>query len=114
VINLYAELFKADPHLAATILQPIFQNIWKDITIPNEWNHGVIVTIPNKGNLNDCNNWRGITLLSIPSKIMAKIIIRISTAVDTKMCQEQAGFRPGKGCVDQMFTLRNIKEQYLS
>jgi hypothetical protein len=43
---------------------------------------------------------------------MAKIIIRrISTAVDTKLRLEQAGFRPGKGCVDQIFTLRNIIEQ---
>jgi hypothetical protein len=44
--------------------------------------------------MNNCNDWRSITLLSIPSKIMAKIIIRISTAVNTKLRQEQAGFRP--------------------
>jgi hypothetical protein len=111
--NLNAEPFNADPHLTATILQSIFQDIWKDITVPDEWNHGVIVKIPNKGNLNECNNWRGITLLYILSKIMATIIIRrISTAVGTKLRQEQAGFKPGKGCVDQIFTLRNIIKQY--
>jgi hypothetical protein len=93
--------------------QPLFQDKWEDITLPDEWNHLVIVKIPKKGNLNDCNNWRGITLHSIPSKIMAKIIIirRISTAVDTKLRQEQAGFRPAKGCVHQIFTLRNTIEQ---
>ena len=43
---------------------------------------------------------------------MAKIVIRrISTDLDTKLRQEQVGFRPGKGCIDQIFTLRNIIEQ---
>ena len=32
--------------------------------------------IPKKGALRDCNNWRGITLLSVPSKILAKRIVR--------------------------------------
>lgn len=68
---------------------------------------------PKKGNLNECNNWRGITLLSIPSKIMAKIIIRrISIAVDIKLRKEQAGFRPRLGCIDQIFTLKNIIQQF--
>ncbi|CAF1405586.1 unnamed protein product [Adineta ricciae] len=34
-----------------------------------EWKQGIIVKIPKKGNIADCNNWRGITLLSIPGKI---------------------------------------------
>lgn len=43
---------------------------------------------------------------------MAKIIIRrISKAVDVKLRKEQAGFRPGRGCIDQIITLRNIIEQ---
>ena len=68
--------------------------------------------IPKKGALSNCNNWRGITLLSIPSKILAKIVItRISEAVDQQLREEQAGFRKGKGCTDQIFTLRNIIEQ---
>ena len=60
----------------------------------------------------DCNNWRGITLLSVPSKILAKIIInRTSDAVDSDMRKEQAVFRKEPGCTDQIFTLRNISGQ---
>ena len=71
-----------------------------------------IIKIHKKGPLSDCNNWRGVTLLSTPSKILAKIIIQqISSAVDQQLRQEQAGFRRGRGCADQLFTLRNIIEQ---
>ncbi|RXN12130.1 endonuclease-reverse transcriptase [Labeo rohita] len=110
--NLNAELFKADPDLAATILQPLFRTIWERKQVPHDWNKGIIVKIPKKGALSDCNNWRGITLLSVPSKILAKVIIqRISDAVDKSLRNEQAGFRRGRGCIDQIFALRNIIEQ---
>ncbi|RUS68624.1 hypothetical protein EGW08_023614 [Elysia chlorotica] len=77
-----------------------------------DWTEGTIVKIPKKGAHSDCNNWRAINLLSIPSKILSKIIIqRISEAVDQQLRNEQAGFRKGRGCCDQIFTLRNIIEQ---
>ena len=110
--NLDAELFKADPELSADILQPLFTTIWEEEVIPEDWTKGIIIKIPKKGALNDCNNWRGITLLSVPSKILAKIIIkRISKAIEEKLREEQAGFRRERGCTDQIFALRNIIEQ---
>lgn len=110
--NLNAELFKAEPEAAASILQPLFATIWMTGQIPSDWTKGVIIKIPKKGALNDCNNWRGITLLSVPSKILAKIVVhRISDAVDKSLRMEQAGFRKNRGCSDQIFTLRNIIEQ---
>ena len=110
--SLNAELFQADPELAAQVLQPLFTAIWDEKQLPEDWTEGVIVKIPKKGALGNCNNWRGITLLSVPSKILAKIIIkRIEEAVDQQLRKEQAGFRPGRGCTDQIFTLRNIIEQ---
>ena len=80
--------------------------VWEDKRIPHDWNEATIIRIPKKGALNDCNNWRGVTLLSIPSKIIAKIIInRLSSVVDSRLSEEQAGFRKGKGCIDQIFAL---------
>ena len=68
--------------------------------LPEDWTEGVIVKIPKKGALSYCNNWRGISQLSVPSKILAKIII-----------QRASGFLKGKGCIEQINTLRNIIEQ---
>lgn len=67
--NLNVELFKADTEVAANILLPLYTNIWMEGKIPSDWTKGVIVKVPKKGAISDCNNWRGITLLSVPSKI---------------------------------------------
>ena len=51
--------------------------------MPADWIKRVIIRIPKKGALSDCNNWHSIALLSVPSKILAKIIIRrISDAIE--------------------------------
>lgn len=43
---------------------------------------GQCIIDPEKGALNSSNTWRGITLLSVPGKISAKIIVqRLSDAV---------------------------------
>ena len=110
--QLSAELFKTDPALAADILLPLFHQIWHDEEIPKTWSEGNIIKLPKKGDLTNCNNWRGITLLSIPSKIFCKILInRIRETVDTQLRSEQAGFRKGRSCSDHIFVLRNIIEQ---
>jgi hypothetical protein len=83
---LNAELFKEDPALAAEILQPLFTSIWEGKIIPDDWTKAIIIKLAKRGTLSDCNNWRGITLLSISSKIMAKIIIqRITDAIDKQL-----------------------------
>ena len=94
--NLNAELFKADPELAATILTPLFTKIWEQEEIPSDWSRGVIIKLPKKGSLSDCNNRHGITLLSVPSKNFCKVMIqRITQAVDDILPSEQAGFCKG-------------------
>ena len=42
--------------------------------VPRDWKLGIIVKIHKKGNLSDCSNWKGITLLSVPGKILSKIM----------------------------------------
>lgn len=80
--------------------------------IPSDWAKRHIVKLPKKGNLQICDNWHGITLLSIPSKTFAECSsIRIEPAIDNKLREEQAGLRKGRGCIYQIFALRNIIEQ---
>ncbi len=70
------------------------------------------MTLPKKGNLSDCNNWRGITLLSSPGKAFCSVLLNLlKDKIDRILRQEQAGFRRGRSCSEQIFTLRNIIEQ---
>ena len=93
-------------------LTSILNNVWQNEMIPNDWRRGIIVRIPKKGNLSDCSNWRGITLLSVPSKILSNIIYdRIKKEAQSVMREEQAGFREARGCADHIFVLRHIIEQ---
>ena len=72
----------------------------------------VIVKVPKKGNLRECTNWRGITLLPVVSKIFGRVLIsRIKKGVDNILRKEQAGFRENRSTIKQIFTLRNILEQ---
>ena len=73
---------------------------------------GLIVKLPKKGDLTNCNNWRGIMLLSVTYKVLSRVVLnRLTTTVDPLLRKEQAGFRKGRGCADQIFTLRQIVEQ---
>ena len=86
--------------------------MWEGEEVPADRTKGVIIRITKKGALSDRDNWHGITLLSVLSRILAKIIIKwILDALDTGLRKKQVGFRREWRCTDQIFTLRNIIEQ---
>ena len=106
------ELFKVDTESPCVELRRLFDLIWLEEKLPEQWKQGLISKIPKKGNLQQCGNWRGVTLLPIASKVLRKILInRIKGGAGHRLRKEQAGFRPGRGTVEQIFILRNILEQ---
>jgi hypothetical protein len=107
-----AEMLKADPALSAQMLHQLFSNIWETATFPADWMQGILVKVPKKGDLTECGNWRGITLLCITLKVLCKVILnRIQEKIDATLRRQQAGFRAGRSCVDHITTLRIILEQ---
>ena len=80
--------------------------------MPNDWKCGLLIKIPTKGDTANCDNWQGITLLSVPSKVFTRILLnRIKEHVNYRLRREQAGFRPNRSCIDQISTLWIIIEQ---
>lgn len=67
-----AEMLKADISFAVEVLSPLIKKIWMSEKLPDDCNKG---SVPKKGSLSQCSNWRGITLLSVPSKVFGKIIL---------------------------------------
>ncbi|BHF63825.1 hypothetical protein SprV_0200682000 [Sparganum proliferum] len=72
---------------------------------------GILVPILKKGDKTRCENYRGISLIDVAAKIFAIVLLRRFQAVrDSRTRPNQAGFRDGRGCTDQIFTLRRILE----
>ncbi|VDP49614.1 unnamed protein product, partial [Soboliphyme baturini] len=79
---------------------------------PADWRTGVIVPVFKKGDHKECSSYRGITLLSLPGKVYAKVLERkCRDIVDLKIQEEQCGFRPGRSTSDHTFALRQIAEK---
>lgn len=110
--GLPAECFKTNPDAAASLLHKLFVQIWETEEIPNQWKESTIIKLPKKGNLSNCNNWRGISITPTVTKIFNKIILdRISEPLNKLIAPTQAGFLPHKSCIDQINTLRILIEQ---
>lgn len=73
-------------------------------------------TCSEKRNLNDVNNYRGITLVSVSGKLFSHILnnrlIQWSESLD-KLNESQFGFRPGKSTSDCVFILHSIVSNIL-
>ena len=67
-----------------------------------------------KGDKHECNNYRGICLMSVVGKVYGKVLInRVVKGTEAAIGEEQGGFRKGRGCVDQIFVVRQICDKYL-
>ncbi|BHF66923.1 hypothetical protein SprV_0200994600 [Sparganum proliferum] len=64
-----------------------------------------------EGDKTRCENYRGTSLIDVAAKIFATVLLRRFQAVrDSRTRPNQVGFRAGRGCADQIFTLRRILE----
>ena len=52
-------------------LTVILNSVWESEVVSSDWKRGTIVKISKKGNLSGCSNWRGITDLSVPGKVLS-------------------------------------------
>ena len=79
---------------------------------PRYWNISVIIPCYKNGDKAKCSNYRGISLIAIALKVLEAVIKNRLEPAYTKAARiNQAGFKKGVGCRDQVFTLRQILEQ---
>ncbi|TWW80933.1 hypothetical protein D4764_01G0007480 [Takifugu flavidus] len=84
---------------------------WTSRAVPLDWQTGVVVPLFKKGDRRVCSNYRGITLLSLPGKVYSGVLERrVCRIVEPRIQGEQCGFRPGRGTVDQLYTLSRVFE----
>lgn len=89
-----------------------FKNIvldfWNNENVPDEWNIGRLIILPKKGDLSLPKNYRGIMLLEITYKVIAIILHGRLLPIEEQLDHEQqCGFRPNRGCMDAIFTIKS-------
>jgi len=107
-----AEMLKAGGGVLVKWIHRLISKIWQDEMVPDDWRKAVVVPLFKKGDKSVCDNWRGISLLSVAGKVFTHILLeRLVVAVDRLLSQTQTGFGKARGCADQIFTLRRVMEQ---
>ena len=111
VDNIPSELVQAGGEAMIDMLLIICNKIWQ--TGPAPWTQSLIITLPKKGNLQLCQNYHTISLISHPSKVMLRIRLNRLKPQAEIIKQEQAGFRAGRSTTGHIFSLRILCEKYL-
>jgi len=64
-----------------------------------------------KGSRSCCNSYRPISLLSVPGKVLAHVLLaRLQPLLDLNKRPQQSGFTAGRSTVDAILALRLLSE----
>ena len=91
-------------------LTEIINTCLHTVSFPTSWASAKVVPLPKSGDLRQVGNWRPISLLPVPSKIMERIIYRrINSHLEANniLTNSQYGFRNSRGTNDAVFKLVN-------
>jgi len=107
-----AELIKAAGRTICFEIRKLITSICKKDKLPEEWKESIIVPIHTKGDKTDCNNYRGISLLTNTYKILSNIMLsRLIPYAKEIIGDHQCGFRRNRSTIDHIFCIRQILEK---
>jgi hypothetical protein len=66
-----AELIQARGEILLSAIHKLINSVWNKEELPDLWKESIVVPIHKKGDETDCNNYRGISLLSTTDQIFA-------------------------------------------
>jgi hypothetical protein len=94
------------------LLYTLIYSIWNKEELPQQWKESIIIPIYKKDDKTDCNNYRGISLLSTAYKILSNILLaRLTPYVNEIIGDRQCGFHRNRSTMDQLFYIRQILEK---
>lgn len=106
------ELLKYGGILLHFRLLHLINQCWRNCKIPEAWTTAEIISLFKKGDRNNCENYRGISLLNSIYKVYAKIINkRLKVISENLLSEEQCGFRTGRSTSDNVFILQQLFEK---
>ncbi|KAM2399376.1 hypothetical protein ACFXTH_035947 [Malus domestica] len=106
------EVWKVLGETGITWLTDLFNRILKTKKMPNEWRMSTLVPIyKNKGDVQNCMNYRGIKLMSHTMKLWERVIEH-RLRQETRVSDNQFGFMPGRSTIEAIYLLRRLMERY--
>ena len=112
--GLPAEIFQHGGELLLFKLGDFIHLCWELEDVPQNFKDANIIHLyKKKGSQSDCNNHRGISLLSVAVKIMARVLLDrlVSNFSESIFPESQCGFRSGRGTFDMIFSARQLQEK---
>ena len=108
-----AEVCKHGGDMLLQKLTYIFCHMWDEEVILQQLKDASIIRLYKKGNRQLCDNYRGISLLAIAGKILARVLLnRLIVHLEHGLLPgSQCGFRGGRGTVDMIFAARQLQEK---
>lgn len=106
--GIIGELLKKSCDQVVSFFLKLFNKLFDEDIFPHNWTESVILPIYKKGDINNPNNYRGISLCDISSKIFSIIInnrLQAWVKENNITGDYQAGFKEGYSTIDHMFTL---------
>jgi len=91
-----------------------FLNVcWIYGDIPEKGRTAVVIPIHKKGDINNSNNYRGLSLLNTGYKIDSKITAkRLTVIAEALLLEGRTGFRKGRSYMDCIFSVSQIIEKH--
>ena len=110
--SISSNMLQIGAEVMASWLKVITDSIWKTETIPKDWQRQIIIPIHKKGSVSLYQNYRRISFLCVASKVFGRAVLnRIQKVVEKHLDDNQCGFRPSRGCVDQIFSVKILMQR---
>jgi hypothetical protein len=91
--QILAELIQAGRGILLSAIHKLINSDWNKEEMPDQWKESIIIPVHRKGNKTDCNNYRGISLLSISYNILSSILLsRLCPYIDEVIGDHHCGF----------------------
>jgi hypothetical protein len=106
----FTHQFAARGEKLLSAIHKLINSIWNKEELLDQWKESITVPIHIKGDKTDCNNYRGISLLSTSYKILSNILLsKLSPYTDEIIGGHQCGFQRNSSTSDQMFCIHQIQ-----
>jgi len=108
-----AEVLKCGGEALAAELHAVFELCWRTHCLPQDFKDANIITLyKNKGSREDCNSYRGISLLSVAGKVLSLVLLpKLQVIADRVLPESLCGLHASRSTIDAVFTLRQLQEK---